>query len=38
MVFVDAQTGELVHEVAIIPGRMIVWDNVSLLHKVILTF
>ena len=34
IVFVDAQTGALEHEVAIVPGRMIVWENASLLHKV----
>ena len=34
MVFVDARTGALEREVAIVPGRMIVWENASLLHKV----
>ncbi len=32
--FVDALTGDLEREVAIVPGRMIVWENSSLLHKV----
>ena len=34
IVFVDAQTSALEREVAIVPGRMIVWENASLLHKV----
>jgi hypothetical protein len=34
MTFVDAKTGALQRELEIVPGRMIVWDNSSLLHKV----
>ncbi len=34
MTFVDAKTGALHRELEIVPGRMIVWDNSSLLHKV----
>jgi hypothetical protein len=34
MTFVDAKTRSLVREIDIVPGRMIVWDNISLLHKV----
>ncbi len=34
MAFVDAKTGDLEREFEIIPGRLVVWDNVSLFHKV----
>ena len=34
MAFVDAKTGDLEREFEIIPGRLFVWDNVSLFHKV----
>jgi len=34
MTFVNVETGDLEREINILPGRMIVWDNDSLLHKV----
>ena len=34
MTFVSVETGDLEREIDILPGRMIVWDNDSFLHKV----
>jgi hypothetical protein len=34
MTFVNVETGDLEREINILPGRMILWDNDSLLHKV----
>ena len=34
MTLVDAETGALEREIEIVPGRMIVWANGSLSHKV----
>jgi hypothetical protein len=34
MTFVNVETGDIEREIDILPGRMIVWDNDSLLHKV----
>ena len=34
MTLVDAETGALEREIEIVPGRMIVWTNGSLSHKV----
>jgi hypothetical protein len=34
MAFVDAKTGHLELELEIVPGHQVVWDNISLFHKV----
>ena len=34
MTLVDTETGALEREIEIVPGRMIVWANGSLSHKV----
>jgi hypothetical protein len=34
MTFVNVETGDLEREIGILPGRMVVWDNDALLHKV----
>jgi hypothetical protein len=34
MTFVNVETGDLERQIDILPGRMIVWDNDALLHKV----
>jgi len=34
MSFVDASSKRRVRDVSVVPGRLVVWDNVSLLHEV----
>ncbi len=34
MTFFNVDSGDLEREIDILPGRMVVWDNDALLHKV----